>query len=145
MLADAATVAEGKLYVHGGAWDVIYAQAVPTTHASLAVALVLEFEWSETHIQRNLQIALFDEDDSPLGVGAVGAMTVGHPPGVSPGSQIAQPIAIPFPGITFPRVGRYCFKVSMDDQELTRIRFAIRTPPQLPAVPPGPTYIPPTL
>lgn len=135
MLADAATVADGKVYVHGGGWDVINTQAVPATHPALAIVLVIEFEWSETHVPRSLHVELLDEDDNALGVGAVGALTVGHPPGLARGAPISHPIALPFVGVNLPRVGRYCFRVRVDDDELGRVRFAVQTPPPLPPIP----------
>jgi hypothetical protein len=138
MVADAATVADGKLYVHGGGWDSISTTAVPTTHPSMAVALVVEAEWSETHVERDLHVALFDEDDHPLGIGAVGKLSFGHPPGLTHGSPVIQPLAITFAGTNFPRVGRYFFKVTIDEEEFARIRFAVKTLPKMPEVPGAP-------
>ncbi len=40
MLADAAQVQGGKLFVLGGGFDTISAQSLPVVHRSLAVALV---------------------------------------------------------------------------------------------------------
>jgi hypothetical protein len=72
MLADAAAVADGKLYVHGGGWDVIYTPAVPATHPMLALVFVVEFERSEVPVDRTLRVSLRDEDDTPLDIAAVG-------------------------------------------------------------------------
>jgi hypothetical protein len=132
MLADAAALADGKLYVHGGGWDVIWTPAVPTTHPTLSVVFVIEFEWSETHVDRALRVTLHDEDDKPLNVAAAGTLNVGHPPGATHGAPILQPIVLPFAMITFERVGRYYFRIALDETELARVRFGVRT---LPAVP----------
>ena len=135
MLADAATVAEGKLYVHGGGWDVINTAAVPTTHPMLSLVFVIEFEWSESHVDRTLRVSLHDEDDEPLSVGAVGTLNVGHPPGAVHGAPVLESFALPFPAITFPRAGRYCFRVAIDETELTRVRFGVRVLPRMPSGP----------
>jgi len=134
MLADAATVAEGKLYVHGGGWDVINTRTVPSTHPMLSLVFVIEFEWSETHVDRTLRVSLHDEDDQPLDVGAMGTLNVGHPPGAVHGAPILQPFALAFPTITFRRAGRYYFRVAVDETELARVRFGVRTPPPMPTV-----------
>lgn len=132
MLADAATVADGKLYVHGGGWDLINTRAVPATHPTISLVFVIEFEWSETHVDRTLQVSLHDEDDTRLDVGAVGVLNVGHPPGAVHGAPILQPFALPFPTVTFARAGRYYFKVAVDETELARVRFGVRVQPPIP-------------
>jgi hypothetical protein len=137
MLADAAIVADGKLFIHGGGWDNMFVAAVPSVHPSLAVVLVIEVQWSETHVERTLEISLYDEDDQPVGVSAFGNFNVGHPPGVTHGSPIVQPLALTFPGITFQKVGQYHFQVKVSDDELERIRFGVRMAPQFPQPPPA--------
>lgn len=129
MLADAATVAEGKLYVHGGGWNTIHTAALPTTHPALTVVLVIEFGWSETN-DHQLAVQLFDEDDQPVGVDAFGALQVGHPPGLAQGAPVEMPLAVPFTNVTFANKGRYHFKVGVDGDELGRIGFAINVAPQ---------------
>ena len=47
MLAEAATVADGKLYVHGGGWSRLVVDAVPTTHPSFSLVFVLELDGAE--------------------------------------------------------------------------------------------------
>jgi hypothetical protein len=134
MLADAATVAEGKLYIHGGGWDVVHTRTVPTTHPMLSLVFVIEFEWSETHVDRSLRVSLHDEDGQSLDIGAVGTLNVGHPPGAVHGAPILQPFALAFPTITFPRAGRYYFMVAVDETERARVPFEVRTPPPMPTV-----------
>jgi hypothetical protein len=87
-------------------------------------------------------VSLHDEDDNPMNVGAMGTFNIGHPAGAAPGSPIIQPLALPFPGVTFPKAGRYFFRISVDEQELARVPLAVRTPPAAPQ-PPGPSSIPP--
>jgi hypothetical protein len=48
MLADAASVAEGKLYVHGGCWNQLTVEALPAVHPSLAFVFVLEMATGES-------------------------------------------------------------------------------------------------
>ena len=47
MLADAARVESGKLYIHGAGWDTLFAAIFPATHPILSVALLLLVEWDE--------------------------------------------------------------------------------------------------
>jgi hypothetical protein len=137
MLADAAAVADGKLYVHGGGWDVIYTPAVPATHPMLALVFVVEFERSEVPLDRTLRVSLRDEDDTPLDVAAVGALRAERPPGRAHDAPMVQLFALPFPTITFPRAARYYFSIGIDETELARVRFDVRTPPT-----PGPAESP---
>lgn len=126
MLADAAAVHGGKLFIHGGSWDSIFAATIPTTHPKLAVALVLEAEWSESHQERTLDVALHDDDENPLGVAATGVFNVGHPPTAIHGQPILTALALEFAMVQFPTAGRYHFIVKVDGQELSRVAFNVR-------------------
>ena len=62
MLADAAQVQGGKLYVLGGGFDTISARSLPVVHRNLTLAMVAEIEPDERHRDLEIAISLVDED-----------------------------------------------------------------------------------
>ena len=74
MLADAAQVQGGKLFVLGGGFDTISARKLPVIHRSLTVALVAEIEPDERHRDLEISLRLIDEDGIDMGVEAKGKL-----------------------------------------------------------------------
>ena len=120
MLADAAQVQSGKLYVLGGGFDTISVRKLPATHRSVSLAMVAEVGPDERQQDLELVVQLVDEDGAELGVMAKGKLRVGAPPNLPPGSPSIVPIVSPFHNVTFPEAKGYAFVVSMNDTELTR-------------------------
>jgi len=125
MLADAAQVQGGKLFVLGGGFATISARSLPVVHSSLTVALVAEVDPDERHRNLEIMITLIDEDGSPVGVEAKGKMRVGAPANLPPGSSSIVPIVSPFYNVRFLAAKGYAFVVSYDDEELARITFRV--------------------
>ena len=125
MLADAAQVQGGKLFVLGGGFDTISARTIPVVHRSLTLAMVAEVEPDERHRDLEVAIQLIDEDGGPLDVEAKGKLRVGAPPNLPPGSASIVPIVSPFYNIRFPDAKGYAFVVSFEDEELSRVRFRV--------------------
>ena len=80
MLADAAAVLDGKLYVHGGGWDVIYSNQVPATHAAMALVLIFKLDWHEANENLPLAIQVQDEDRHGSILSGKAIMRAGIPP-----------------------------------------------------------------
>jgi hypothetical protein len=125
MLADAAQVQAGKLFVLGGGFDTISVRSVPAVHRSLTLAMVAEIDPDERQRDLELTIQLIDEDGTSVGVEAKGRLRVGAPPNLPPGSSSVVPIVSPFHNITFPDAKGYAFVVSLNDNELARITFRV--------------------
>ena len=125
MLADAAQVQSGKLYVLGGGFDTISVRKLPATHRSVSLAMVAEVGPDERQQDLELVVQLVDEDGAELGVMAKGKLRVGAPPNLPPGSPSIVPIVSPFHNVTFPEAKGYAFVVSMNDTELTRVKFRV--------------------
>ncbi len=125
MLADAAQVQGGKLFVLGGGFDTISARTIPVVHRSLTLAMVAEVEPDERHRDLEVAIRLIDEDGNPLDVEAKGKLRVGAPPNLPPGSPSIVPIVSPFYNIRFPEAKGYAFVVNFEDDELSRVRFRV--------------------
>lgn len=125
MLADAAQVQGGKLFVLGGGFDTISARTIPVVHRSLTLAMVAEVEPDERHRDLEIAIELVDEDGAPLDVEAKGKLRVGAPPNLPPGSASIVPIVSPFYNIRFPEAKGYVFVISFEGEELARVRFRV--------------------
>jgi hypothetical protein len=125
MLADAAQVHGGKLFVLGGGFDTISARQFPVTHRSLAIALVAEVGPEDRHRDLEIVITLIDEDGHPLGLEAKGKLRVGAPPNLPPGSPSIVPIVSPFYNVQFPEPKGYAFVITFEENELARVRFRV--------------------
>ena len=133
MLADSAQVHSGKLFVLGGGFDTIRTRSVPAMHKALSVVMVIEVNPGERETALPIEVTLMDEDMQPLGPKATGTLRVGDTPSHRPGQASIVPLAIPFFDLRFPREQGYVFRVSHEDEELTRIPFRVLV------VPPQPT------
>ena len=125
MLADAAHVQGGKLYVLGGGFDTIITKALPAVQRSLAVVLVASVEPAERHHDLELTISLVDEDGKPTRLQARGRVRVGSPPNLPPGSLSTVPIVSPFANVRFDEAKGYSFFVHHEGRELARIAFRV--------------------
>jgi len=125
MLCDAAQVQSGKLFILGGGFDTISVRSLPATHRNLSLAMVAEVGPEDRQRDLELHISLVDEDGQAIGVEAKGMLRVGAPPNLPPGSPSVVPIVSPFHNITFPEAKGYAFVVSLDGEELARVRFRI--------------------
>ena len=128
MLADAARVAENKLYVFGGQWDRIYTPSFPATHAGLTVVLVIEVSYVEALTDHHLRVALMG-DGKPVGPEARGVINVGHAPGTTPGAPSYVPIALPFVSLQFEQAGRYEWVISINEEPMGSIPLEVMATP----------------
>ena len=104
-LADAAEVANQKLYMLGGCWDVWRSPAYPSP-TRMAIALAIKVEWDETNQRHPVELSIVDEDGKAVIPDIKAEVEVGRPPGIAAGvSQRALlAINVSFP---LPRPGRY--------------------------------------
>jgi hypothetical protein len=128
MLADAARVADNKLYVFGGQWDRLYTHSFPATHAGLTVVLVIEVSYAEALTDHHLRVALM-RDGEAMGPEARGLINVGHAPGTTPGAPSYVPIALPFEQIVFTTAGRFEWVVSLNEEPMGFIPLEVTLAP----------------
>ncbi len=128
MLADAARVAENKLYVFGGQWDRLLTHAFPAAHAALTVVLVIEVSYAEALTDHHLRVALMRDGD-PIGPEARGLINVGHAPGTTPGAPSYVPVTLPFDHVVFDRAGRYEWAVTLNDEPVGSVPLEVSLAP----------------
>ncbi len=129
LLADAAQVVGGKLYLLGGAFDTVTARQFPATHRSLSLVIVLEVGPGDRNRDLDIVTTLFDEDGKEMGVESKGAFRVGAPSTLPAGATSLIPLVTVFGNLQFPEPGGYVFIVSHDDQELARVPLRLQRPP----------------
>jgi len=114
LLADAAQVADGKLFILGAGISSIGAGPHP-----LGVAILIDVPWDRANIRHLWQLELVDEDgtpvmanDRPVLVG--GDFEAGRPPGLQPGTPLSVPIAVNFSGLPVQAGHSYQFRLAVD-------------------------------
>lgn len=131
MLADAAASLNGKLYVHGGGWNILVMRQFPAAHPSMAIALVLSADDSEAPGTGEFRVQLVDSDGSDVkGVGASGLVGIGHNPLYKPGQRTLVPLAVSFNEVRFETPGEYEFRLYWNGKLLeSSVAFSVAAPP----------------
>lgn len=121
LLCDAAQVADGKLYVLGGGWDV-----TGPTPAPSAVAVILHVPWGNTNQRLQFKLSLVHQDGQPVHqpgptgadvpVAIDGTFEVGRPAGIAPGSFIQAPFAVSVPPLPLPPGQRFEWRLEVAGQ-----------------------------
>ena len=122
ILADAAEVVGGKLYLLGGGWDRLTVHSQPAKK-NLAVALALRVPWRDTNRQHAFQIDMTDEDGAQI-VSVNGVSEVGRPDGLPPGQPQLVQLVVNF-NVTFERLATYIITARVNDSEERSVRFNI--------------------
>ena len=131
LLADHAEVADGKLFVNGGGWDVT--GPGPTT-GSVAVLLFVPWDRANSPIEFVLKLVGEDGQDpfiagSPQPFAASGQLEVGRPVGVLKGAELPVPVAISFGPLQLQANARYEWRLTVDAEENENWRLPFRTRP----------------
>ena len=120
MCADAATVADGKLYVHGGGWSELTVDAVPATYPGFSVVFALELDGSEPEGRLPLELTIRTHD-APV---ATARGWIGIPPDHRAGSITNQ---VTFTAVPLPVAGPYLVQLAFDGHELGGVVFEVRS------------------
>lgn len=130
LLCDFAEAVNGKLYVMGGGWNVLFAPGQPVT---MSVAAVIAVPWDQTNRKHELALELLTEDGESVAmedetIAVTGEFELGRPPGIKPGSSLNAPFVWTFAGLVL-ESGGYEWKVSIDDEPVASRAFAVTSPP----------------
>ncbi|MEV6693356.1 hypothetical protein AB0M35_17990 [Micromonospora sp. NPDC051196] len=141
MICDTASSPEGKLYIHGGGWNLLTTNIFPFIQPRIAVAGVISVPYTETNKGHVLELRLEDEDGKriPLGStvtapdgtaarapeGIQAQFTLGRPPDLQAGDAQSLPIAINLDRVRFESPSAYSFVITIGGEEITRLPFRV--------------------
>jgi hypothetical protein len=127
MLADSAQAVEGKLYILGGAWNLLRFPEFPAS-LIVGIAVAIDVDWNETNRPHHLDVHFEDADGNAMDPRIGADFEAGRPPGVVPGAELRIVFAVNGP-LTIPAAGSYSAVASVGGQELARARFqAVQAP-----------------
>lgn len=134
ILADAAEVVGGKLYMIGGGWEVLNINSAFPAQRAFAIALGLSVPWNETNQRHNIAVEISDEDGKQAAKMG-GQLEVGRPAGLPAGQP--QLFIIAMSGVLAVRKpGNFVIVARIEDQEAKRVHFRIVPGPGVAAPPP---------
>lgn len=132
IVADAAQVVGGKLFVLGGGWDRLFVPELPGRPTMpFAVAVGIMVPWSMTNRQFEFALELADADGAVVDELVLGQFEVGRPPGLRAGASQRFQIAGPA-GPEFPAEGRYVVQCRVDGELVGHTAIEVSTVPQQP-------------
>lgn len=126
MLCDAAEAVNGKFYILGGGWSIVFAPGVST---NVTLAVKLSVPWDQANQKHKVRASLQDADGNivNLGIGDVfaeGDVEVGRPPGIKPGTALDVLFVLPFGGLAF-EPGSYVWLLEVNGHPVTRESFLV--------------------
>jgi hypothetical protein len=129
MLADSAQAVDGKLYVLGGAWNMLRFPEFPAS-LMVGIAVAIDVDWTETNARHHLDIHFEDADGNAMDPTIGADFEAGRPPGAIAGAELRIVMAVNGP-VAIPAPGQYAAVASVGGVELARSRFqAILAPRQ---------------
>jgi hypothetical protein len=121
MLADNAQAVEGKLYILGGAWNMLRFPQFPAS-LIVGIAVAIDVDWNETNRRHHLDIHFEDADGNGMEPRIGADFEAGRPPGAIAGAELRIVLAVNGP-ISIPAPGTYSAVASVGGEELARTRF----------------------
>ncbi len=128
VLADTATAAEGKLYIHGAGWDSIASASFPVQHPHMSVAFLVRVLWSETNQPHEIELDVLDQDGAsilPADRVLKGRLNVGRPVELPQGEDQIFPFVLNVAGLQIEKPGSYVIAFRIDGMEVARSRFRV--------------------
>ena len=121
MLADNAQAVDGKLYILGGAWNMLRFPQFPAS-LIVGIAVAIDVDWNETNRRHHLDIHFEDADGNDMEPRIGADFEAGRPPGAIAGAELRIVLAVNGP-ISIPAPGTYSAVASVGGEELARTRF----------------------
>ncbi|MBI3964995.1 MAG: hypothetical protein HY329_05105 [Chloroflexi bacterium] len=123
ILADAAQVVGGKLYLLGGGWERIAVSAPFPIQQPCAIATAFAVPWNETNQRRHVTIEIEDEDGLVI-ANVGGDVEVGRPPGIPTGQMQRIQLAANFV-LGLQKPGSYRIVASIDGERKRDTTFSV--------------------
>lgn len=120
ILADAAQVVGGKLYLMGGGWENVWVNALPTIH-NFAVAAAFRVPWGETNQRHQVEVEV-REDEGPVIAKVGGPLEVGRPPGLPGGMEQRVQFAVTL-GMEIRQLGTFTIRARVNGEDGKVVSF----------------------
>jgi hypothetical protein len=127
ILADAAQVNGGKLYLLGGGWDQLNVASAFPVQQRMGLAASFLVPWNETNQKRNVELVMVTDDGEEL-LKINGQVEVGRPAGIPAGSEQRAQLAADM-SVEFKKPGVYSVIARIDGEESSRIAFRVMPRP----------------
>lgn len=121
MLADSAQAVDGKLYILGGAWNVLRFPEFPA-QLLVGIAVAIDVDWNETNRRHHLEVQFEDADGNRMDPRIGADFEAGRPPGAVAGADLRIVFAVNGP-LVIPAPGSYSAVASVGGEVLARARF----------------------
>jgi len=121
MLADSAQAVDGKLYVLGGAWNILRFPEFPA-QLIVGIAVAIDVDWNETNRRHHLDVHFEDADGNAMDPRIGADFEAGRPPGAVAGADLRIVFAVNGP-LSIPGPGSYSAVASVGGEVLARARF----------------------
>jgi len=130
MLADAAQVADGKLYVLGAGITLVSPSPSP-----LAIAVKVDVPWDRAGQAHAWLLELLDADGMPVLIGdqpviVQGQFEVARTEHLLPGIPLPMPLAVNFSGLALPAEQRFVWRLAIDGETEPSWQVAFSVAPQ---------------
>lgn len=154
MLADYATVHQGKLFISGAGINLMVIPAAEPYRLSFGLGITVDIPWTATNQTHRLRIALVDSDEQIVPISTpipganvpeedqgviLGNFNAGRSPSMEVGEDSIMPLAFQFPGLVVPHPGTYKITMQIDGTDVACARF--RVVPQQPVTFMGPPIV----
>jgi len=127
ILADAAEVNGGKLYLLGGGWNQLAANKFPFPH-NMAIAVSFKIPWTQTNEKHSFEISIADSDGRSVAK-VPGQFEVGRPVGVPVGQEQRAQIVVNL-NWTINQAGGYAVAVRLNGEEGGLFPFSVVVGPK---------------
>jgi hypothetical protein len=121
VLCDHAQVADGKLFIAGGGWNMTGTPTPPS-----AIAVLLQIPWGEANRPVRFHLRLITADGQPVAqpgpagqpipVEIAGELEVGRPPGVPEGTMLNAPVAVNIQTLLLDSGQRYVWELQINGE-----------------------------
>ena len=129
ILADAAEVNGGKLYLLGGGFDRINIASPLPQRRRMALAVSISVPWASTNERHRLTLDFVDEDGNKQ-ANVEGEFEVGRPPGAKAGQMQRIQLALQAE-LDLKKFGANVVVGSIDGVESRRVHYNVQPTPQL--------------
>jgi hypothetical protein len=124
LLADFVQAVDSKLYMLGGAWNVLNVTTFPATHG-IGIGVAIDIDWNETNQRHHAELFIEDADGTAFEAPRVELdFETGRPTGHPPGTDQRFIFAVNGP-IQIPAPGSYSVVLRVSGTEIGRSRFQV--------------------